>query len=262
MFFQVAVFDTAFHRSMPELARRYAVPRELYVKYGIQRYGFHGTSHKYAATRAAQAMGRPLASLRLVTLHLGAGCSAAAVAKGVSLDTSMGLTPLEGLMMARRSGDLDPAIVAFLAEKSDSDSSDVLRILNEDSGFMGVTGTADVSQVTQRAAEGCPLARLALDMFCYRVAKYVSSYVVTLAGLDAVIFTAGIGENSAGIRAIILALLAPLGFELDTERNDQHGKSHRGLITKDTSSRSAWVVPADEALAIAMETALVLASRK
>lgn len=255
---QVAVFDTAFHATMPEKAHRYAIPEEWYFEHGARRYGFHGTSHRFVSARAAELLDRPLADLRIVTAHLGNGCSAAAVRHGRSVDTTMGLTPLEGLVMGTRSGDVDAGLVAHMADRLGKSAAEVVKDLNTRSGLLGVSQQSnDMRTVLQASDEGSRPARLAVEMFCYRLAKHVAALTVATGGLDALVFTGGIGEHSAPVRAEVLQQLGFLGLELDAAANDGHGRGTDGRITTSTSP-VALVVPTDEELVIARDaTALV-----
>jgi acetate kinase len=255
---QVAVFDTAFHQTMPPRAFRYAVPEEWYTRYGVRRYGFHGTSHRFVAERAAALLGRPLAELRLVTAHLGNGCSAAAVREGRSVDTTMGLTPLEGLVMGTRSGDVDPGVFGYLADRAGLTVDQVTQALNNASGLAGLSGVGqDMRAVQQAAAAGNERARLALDVFVHRLAKAIASMVVGLERLDALVFTGGIGENSALIRGQVLARLGFLGLAEDAEANARHGRATGGRISPE-GPVVALVVPTDEELMIARDTARLI----
>ena len=250
---QVGVFDTAFHQSMPEKAYIYALPYEYYDKYSVRRYGFHGTSHGYVAKRAAKMMEQDLSELKIVTCHLGNGASVAAVKNGKSVDTSMGLTPLEGLVMGTRCGDIDPAIIPFLIEKEDMTASEIDNILNKESGLLGVSGvSSDSRDVEDAAAEGNHQAEIALELFNYRVKKYIGAYTAAMGGVDAIVFTAGIGENSIDTRANILSGLEYLGVELDKEANDCRGKEV--FISTDDSKVKAMIVPTNEELVIAKDT--------
>jgi acetate kinase len=256
---QVAVFDTAFHQTMPPGAFRYAVPEEWYTRYGVRRYGFHGTSHRFVAERAAALLGRPLAELRLVTAHLGNGCSAAAVRDGRSVDTTMGLTPLEGLVMGTRSGDVDPGVFGYLAGRAGLTVDQVTQTLNTASGLAGLSGVGhDMRAVEQAAAAGNQRARLALDVFVHRLAKAIAAMVVGLERLDALVFTGGIGENSALIRGQVLARLGFLGLAEDAEANARHGRATGGRISPE-GPVLALVVPTDEELLIARDTARLIA---
>nr|NJM01903.1 acetate kinase [Desulfobacula sp.] len=253
----VVVFDTVFHQTMPEKAFLYAVPLNLYTELKVRRYGFHGTSHKYVADKAALLMGKKPKETNIITVHLGNGCSMAAVKKGECVDTSMGLTPLAGLMMGTRSGDVDPAVLAHIAEHRGMSMKEIDVLLNKESGLKGICGMNDMRDIHEKADQGDRLALLALDMFCYRIQKYLGAYAVVLGRLDAVAFTAGIGENDAVVRSMILSGLDCLGIELDKERNIGRSKEDR-LISTDTSRVQAWVIPANEELQIARETAAVL----
>jgi acetate kinase len=245
----VAVFDTAFHATMPEQAWRYAIPKDLADAHRIRRYGFHGTSHAYVAREAARALGRPESELNLVTLHLGNGASAAAVAGGRCIDTSMGLGPLEGLVMGTRSGDLDPTVLFFLARDGLS-VDEIDGLLNKRSGLKGLCGVNDMREVIARADAGDAAAEVALDVFCYRIRKYVGAYAVALGRLDAVVFTAGIGENSTPVRARVVAGLGALGITLD-ERVNAERRPGLHTISGPDSAVPVLVVPTDEELAIA-----------
>ena len=248
---QVGVFDTAFHQTMPDEAFRYAVPEDWYTDYGVRRYGFHGTSHMYVAEKAALLDGRPLDQLRIITAHLGNGCSLAAVKGGKSVDTSMGLTPLEGLVMGTRSGDVDPGVLTFMAKASGANATEINDALNKKSGLLGLSGTSnDMRAVMQAAEDGDARAQLALDVFEYRLAKYIASLVVPLGGLDILVFTGGIGENSVETRERVLRKLEFLGLHVDTEANNVRGKAAR--VTSE-GQVAAWVVPTDEELVIARD---------
>lgn len=248
---QVGVFDTAFHQTMPDEAFRYAVPEDWYTDYGVRRYGFHGTSHMYVAEKAALLDGRPLDQLRIITAHLGNGCSLAAVKGGKSVDTSMGLTPLEGLVMGTRSGDVDPGVLTFMAKASGANATEINDMLNKKSGLLGLSGTSnDMRAVIQAAEDGDARAQLALDVFEYRLAKYIASLVVPLGGLDILVFTGGIGENSIETRERVLRRLEFLGLHVDTEANSVRGKAAR--VTSE-GQVAAWVVPTDEELVIARD---------
>jgi len=256
---QVAVFDTAFHHAMPPHAFRYAVPEEWYARHGVRRYGFHGISHRFVSGQAAARLGRPLRELRLVTAHLGNGCSAAAVRDGTSVDTTMGLTPLEGLVMGTRSGDVDPGLHGYLAETAGLSVGEITAALNQESGLLGLSGVGnDMRTVEAEAASGNERARLALDVFTYRLAKAVAGLVVGLDRLDALVFTGGIGENSALVRSLVLGRLGFLGLVEDTEANAAHGRRTGGRISV-AGPVLALVVPTDEELLIARDTARVLA---
>ena len=254
---QVGVFDTAFHQSMPAEAYTYALPYEYYEKYGVRRYGFHGTSHRFVAKRAAKLMDKDYSDSKIITCHLGNGASVAAVKNGKSIDTSMGLTPLEGLVMGTRCGDIDPAIVPFLQEKEDLSSKEIDNIMNKESGLLGISGISNDSRDIQEAADdGNERAQLAGDVFNYRVKKYIGAYTSAMGGVDAIVFTAGIGENAKEIRAGILDGLEYLGFELDEEANDSRGKEIE--ISKVGSDTRVFVIPTNEELVIARDTADIL----
>ena len=250
---QVAVFDTAFHQSMPPHVFLYGLPYEQYDKFHIRKYGFHGTSHEYVARRCADLMKKDFDKLRLITCHMGNGSSITAVKNGKSFDTSMGLTPLEGVVMGTRTGDMDPAVVLHIMDKQKLSLQEVNTLLNNKSGVKGLSGISnDMRQIEEKAAEGNQRAKLALDVFAYRVVKYIGSYVAAMGGADAIVFTGGIGENATSMRAKILEPLAFLGAELDPVRNGSDGKEK--VITLDSSRIAAWVVPTNEELMIAQKT--------
>ena len=250
---QVAVFDTAFHQSMPAHAYRYALPEGWYREQRVRRYGFHGTSHQYVAEQAASHLDRPLASLNLITLHLGNGASAAAIRGGRCVDTSMGLTPLEGLIMGTRCGDIDPAIPFYSGEITGATPAELEQQLNRDSGLKGICGANDMREIQQRAAAGDAAAQLAIDMYCYRIRKYIGAYLAVLGHADAVVFTAGIGENSAPIRARVCSGLEPLGIAVDTAGNESGGDGPFE-IQADTARVRVMVVPTNEEIEIAQQT--------
>ena len=250
---QVAVFDTAFHQSLPAHAFRYAIPQNLYDAHHVRRYGFHGTSHHYVAKQAAKLLGRPLNSLNLITLHLGNGASAAAIKNGISIDTSMGMTPLEGLIMGTRSGDIDPAIVFYLKRKTGLARDEVETLLNKESGLKGICGVNDMRQIEERAQEGDSRAQLAIEMVCYRIKKYIGAYYAVLGRLDALVFTAGIGEKSALIRAGACRGLTHLGIEADAEKNNRKSKEAFDIQTAASAVR-ILVIPTNEELEIAEQT--------
>ena len=250
---QVAVFDTAFHHSIPIQAFRYAIPQDLYEAHQVRRYGFHGTSHAYVTKQAATLLNRPLNALNLITLHLGNGASAAAVKGGKSIDTSMGMTPLEGLIMGTRCGDIDPAIIFYLKRKTGLARDEMESILNQDSGLKGICGVNDMRQIEELARSGDSQAQLAIDMVCYRIKKYIGAYYAVLGRLDALVFTAGIGEKSPLIRAGACQGLARLGIEIDPEKNSQ--KSKKAFeIHKAGSTVKVLVIPTNEELEIAEQT--------
>jgi len=256
---QVAVFDTAFHHSIPEQAFLYAIPYYLYRRYRIRRYGFHGTSHRYVAFRYRALRGLTREQTNIITLHLGNGCSAAAIRRGNSLDTSMGLTPLEGLVMGTRSGDLDPAVVTIIADKEGLSCSAVETLLNTQSGLLGVSGlTNDMRQLQSELKEHDDRrVRLAIDLFCYRARKYIGAYLAAMGGADAIIFTGGIGENSPEVRAGICQNLEWAGLKIDTSRN-QETVGREGSISTDDSKLLAYAIPTDEELLIARDTVRVI----
>lgn len=252
---QVAVFDTAFHHSLPDTAYLYAIPYQFYRRYGVRRYGFHGTSHRYIAYRYRQLTGRSREQTKIITLHLGNGASACAIVGGASVDTSMGFTPLEGLVMGTRSGDLDPAIIEFIAEKEGMAPREVDVMLNKQSGLLGVSGlTADMRELLAEDAEhGDRRARLAVEVFCYRAKKYIGSYLAAMNGADAIIFAGGIGENSPDVRARICADLDWFGLTMDVAKN-QAAKGVEARIDSPGSRAELWVIPTDEELLIARDT--------
>jgi acetate kinase len=254
----VAVFDTAFHQTLPPQAYTYAVPPQWEREYGVRRYGFHGTSHAYVSRAAADLLGRPVEDTNVIVLHLGNGASATAVAGGRSVETSMGLTPLEGLVMGTRSGDIDPAIVAHLRRTAGLDPDTVDRALNSSSGLLALAGHNDLREVQRRIAEGDEHARLALDVFCYRIRKYVGAYMAVLGRTDAIAFTAGIGENSPDVRARSLTGLEELGIRIDEERNTARSRDAR-VISADDSPVAVLVIPTDEELEMAREAVELLA---
>ena len=252
---QVAVFDTSFHQSMPPRAWLYPVPYDLYEQHGVRRYGFHGTSHRFVAGRAAELLGRPIEDLALVTAHLGNGCSAAAVLGGRSVDTTMGLTPLEGLVMGTRSGDVDPALHGYLGQHLGWDLDRITQVLNKKSGLLGISGVSnDMRTVLEAAESGNHRASLAIDVFVYRLAKAIAALSVALGRLDALVFTGGVGENSADIRSRTLGLLGVLGLREDPRLNANHGRNSGGHISTD-GTPPALVVPTNEEWMIALDTA-------
>jgi acetate kinase len=252
---QVAVFDTAFHHSLPETAYLYAVPYQLYRRYGVRRYGFHGTSHRYVAYRYRQLTGRSREATKIVTLHLGNGASACAIVGGESVDTSMGFTPLEGLVMGTRSGDLDPAILEFVSIKEGMSLGDVDTMLNKQSGLLGISGlTSDMRELLAEEKEnGDRRARLAIDIFCYRIRKYLGAYLAAMNGADAIVFTGGIGENSPTVRERICRGLEWLGVIIDDEKNTSMAATE-GRFDAATSRVELWAIPTDEELLIARDT--------
>lgn len=253
----VGVFDTAFHQSMPAEAYTYGLPYEYYEKYKVRRYGFHGTSHSYVGKRLADLIGRPDDYSKLIVCHLGNGSSISAIKNGHSVDTSMGLTPLEGLVMGTRSGDIDPAIIDFIATKENMTVSEVTDVLNKKSGVFGVSGiSSDFRDIKHEAQKGNKRAQLSRDVFCYRVAKYIGSYVAAMNGVDAIAFTAGVGENDYYVRAKVCEYLGYLGVYIDAEANLVRGEE-REITYPDCPTR-VFVVPTNEELAIARETVEVL----
>ena len=257
---QVAVFDTAFHMTMPEASYLYGLPYELYEKHGIRRYGFHGTSHQYLAYRYAHMRGLAREEVNIITLHLGGGCSACAIREGRSQATSMGFTPLAGLLMSTRSGDLDPSLIDYLAGKEDLDPAAIDRLLNEQSGLLGVSGlSGDMRDLLRAAAEGGNRrAELAVEMFCRRVRHYIGAYLAELDGAEAVLFSGGIGENSPEVRRRICDGLSWFGVTLDEARNASMTGGVLGEITTDESRLKVYVVPTNEELLIARETAAIV----
>ncbi|WP_459499112.1 acetate kinase [Bacillus sp. C1] len=248
----VAVFDTAFHQTMPESAFLYSLPYEYYEKYGIRKYGFHGTSHKYVTERAAELLGRPLESLRLLSCHLGNGASIAAVEGGKSIDTSMGFTPLAGVTMGTRSGNLDPALIPYIMEKTGQTVEEVVNVLNKKSGMLGLTGfSSDLRDIIAKEEEGDHRAEVALDVFVSRIHKYIGSYSARMKGVDAIIFTAGVGENSAIIRERVLEGLEFMGVYFDAKRNNVFGEE--AFISFPHSPVKIIVIPTDEEVMIARD---------
>ncbi|MEI9947501.1 MAG: acetate kinase [Pseudomonadota bacterium] len=256
---QVAVFDTAFHQTLPRAAYLYAIPYEYYEQHQVRRYGFHGTSHRYVADVAARVLGRPLESLDLITAHLGNGASVCAIANGRSVDTSMGLTPLEGLAMGTRSGDVDPNLHEFLANHAQLDLHQISEMLNKKSGLLGLSGVSnDMRTLLALRAQGSDRARLAIEVFCYRLAKAILALCAGLSRVDALIFTGGIGEHAAEVRAQTLGHLRVLGAAVDAELNRLHGAEQNGRITLESSALLALVIPTNEELVIARETARLI----
>ena len=250
---QVAVFDTAFHQTMPEKAYLYGLPYEYYEKYKVRRYGFHGTSHDYVSNRAAQLLGKKREDLKVIVCHLGNGASVSAVDHGKCVDTSMGLTPLEGLIMGTRSGDMDPAICDFICQKEGLTSAEMNTVLNKKSGVLGMSGvSSDFRDVEAAANEGNHQAAAALDAFYYRVAKYIGAYTAAMNGVDVVAFTAGVGENNIGGRVEICKYLGYLGTEIDLDKNNVRGEER--IISKDGSKVTLMAIPTNEELAIARQT--------
>jgi len=248
----VAVFDTAFHHAMPLHASLYAVPYHWYSDYGVRRYGFHGTSHHYVAREAATRLKRPFAKCQLLTAHLGNGCSTAAVRDGGSVDTSMGMTPLAGLVMGTRSGDVDPGLHAFMARESGATLDEITDALNRQSGLLGLSGSSnDMRTLLDEAAAGSDRAALAVEVFCYRLAQSLASLAVALQRVDAIIFTGGIGEHAAVVRSKTAALLAVFDVSLDAERNNHHGRDSLGFISAEGAGVPVLVIPTNEEAMIA-----------
>ncbi len=249
----VAVFDTAFHQTIPAANYIYPLPYELYEKYGIRKYGFHGTSHKYVSIRAAKMLGKDIKDLNIITCHLGNGASVCAVQGGKSIETSMGFTPLEGLAMGTRSGDVDPAIIPFIMEKEGLSFEEVNDLFNKKSGVLGISGiSSDFRDLEEAMDEGNERAKLALEVFCNRVKKYIGAYTATLCNVDALVFTAGIGENSVSIREKICEGLECVGIKIDKELNNVRGKE--AIVSKDLTSTAILVIPTNEELMIARDT--------
>ena len=254
----VAVFDTAFHQTLPPYAYTYAVPQVWADRHGVRRYGFHGTSHAFVARAAARFLGRDPEAVNLIVLHLGNGASATAIERGRSVDTSMGLTPLEGLVMGTRSGDVDPALVAHLRRTAGLEVDEIDRMLNSGSGLKGLAGVSDLREVRARVAEGDATAARALDVYCYRIRKYVGAYLAVLGHADAIVFTAGVGENDAVVRARSLAGLQALGIRVDDERNETGSREARE-ISPPGAGVAVLVVPTDEELEMAEQAAALVA---
>ncbi len=252
---QVAVFDTAFHQTMPAKAYIYGLPYKLYQEHGIRRYGFHGTSHYFVAKQAASLINKPIDECNFISAHLGNGCSITAIKNGKSVETSLGLTPLEGVMMGTRSGDIDPSIVFHLVDQLGYSAEQVNQMLNKESGLLGVSQLSNDCRALERAMveDNHPGAKLALDIFCYRIAKTIASFTASLTKLDAIIFTGGIGENSAFVREQVLSQLSLLGMKVDADKNLAARFGQSGKITT-TNSRAAWVIPTNEEWVIAEQT--------
>lgn len=256
---QVGVFDTAFHQSMPKHAFLYGLPYEAYEKYGLRRYGFHGTSHKYVSQRAAEMMGQHMSNLRIITCHLGNGSSLAAIKFGRAVDTSMGFTPLEGLVMGTRCGEIDPAIIPYLMKKEKMSPDQIDTYLNKKSGVLGISGvSSDFRDIEEAAGQGNERAQLALDVFAYKVRKYVGGYVAAMGGVDAIVFTAGLGENSIEMRDKICNGLEYLGTRIDPVKNNVRGKAQE--ISADGAKVKIFIIPTNEELVIARDTKSICAS--
>lgn len=250
----VAVFDTAFHQTMPAKAYLYALPKEYYSKYGVRRYGFHGTSHSFVSKRLAELAGLDYENSKLIVCHIGSGASISAIKNGKSVDTSMGMTPLEGLVMGTRSGDMDPAIIEFICQKENISANELTMILNKKSGVLGMSGvSSDFRDVIAAAEEGNEDAKNAFDVLIYRIVKYIGAYYMALGGADAIAFTAGAGENSSDIRKAIMEGIAAIGVKINDEANKIRGEE--ALLSTPDSKVPVWIVPTNEELAIARETA-------
>lgn len=258
---QVAVFDTAFHQSIPARAYLYALPYEMYERYRIRRYGFHGTSHKFVAGECAKLLGKPLEQCNMITVHLGNGCSMTAIEKGLSIDTTLGMTPLEGLVMGTRSGDIDPAIHSFLARNAGMDIEAIDSMLNKDSGLKGLCGMNDMRDIHAAIENGSERARIALEVQTYRNRKYIGAYLAVLGHVDAIVFTAGIGENDAVVREMSLAGLEQFGIALDKDANALRRQGPHLISSADSRVR-IWIIPTNEELAIGRESLEVLNNRR
>ncbi len=256
---QVAVFDTAFHSTMPPHAFLYAIPFNLYQKHKVRRYGFHGTSHQYVTERVAAMMERDIKELKIVSCHLGNGASIAAVSGGQSVDTSMGFTPLEGLMMGTRSGDIDPGAIFYLMKTYDLSLHEVDSLLNKHSGLYGIAGASDMRDIEKGISEDDRLSKLAFDMYEYRIRKYIGAYIAAMGGIDAIVFTAGIGENTPALRSKICQNLSYLGIIIDDELNQQRGQDLE--ISTSDSAVKVFVIPTDEEVMIARDTAAIVGKK-
>ena len=254
---QCAIFDTAFHIKMPPRAYLYGIPYELYKRHKIRRYGFHGTSHRYVSEIAASMLSKPITELRIVTAHLGNGCSMAAVDKGISVDTSMGFTPLEGLLMGTRAGDIDPSVILYIMGKEGLSLSEAGVLLNKHSGLIGISGeSSDMREIESAVADGNKRAKFAFDVFTYRIKKYVGAYAAAMGGIDALVFTGGIGENSALVRSAVCSGLEFLGIEIDQEKNS----AKQNELSKEGSKVHVLRIPTNEELVIAMDTAEIVSA--
>ena len=254
---QVAVFDTAFHQTMPECAYIYGIPYEYYEKYKIRRYGFHGTSHSFVSKRTAELLGKDIKDTKIIVCHLGGGASICAVEGGKSIDTTMGLTPLEGITMGTRSGNIDPAIIEFIAGKEGKSIPEIMNMLNKESGVLGISGvSSDFRDINKGMAENNKRCDIAMNVFCYQAAKFIGGYVAAMNGVDAVVFTAGVGENDPLVRKLTCDRLKYLGIEIDDEANKLRGEEVR--ISSDNSRVPVYVVPTNEELAIARETVALI----
>lgn len=250
---QVAVFDTAFHSTIPSHAHLYAIPYTIYQRHKVRRYGFHGTSHKYVSQRAAELMGRDITDLKIISCHLGNGASIAAIAGGKSVDTSMGFTPLEGLMMGTRSGDIDPGAIFYIMRKEGLTLHEIDSMLNKHSGLFGIAGVSDMRDIEKGIEEDDKLCKLAFDIYEYRIRKYIGSYIAAMNGVDAIVFTAGIGENTPALRSQLVANLPYLGISINEENNRKRGEDIE--ISTPDSKVKVFVIPTDEELVIARDTA-------
>ena len=249
----VAVFDTAFHQTMPDKAYMYGLPYEYYEKYKIRRYGFHGTSHSFVSERVSEILGKPYNELKTIVCHLGNGASICAVKDGKSVDTSMGLTPLEGLIMGTRCGSIDPAIIEFIAEKEDKSIAEVMQILNKDAGVLGLSGVgSDFRDITEAMNNGNERAKMTIEAYCYQVAKYIGAYTAAMNGVDAIAFTAGLGENNSYVRKVICSYFEYMGVKINDEQNEKSGEET--IISTQASNVKVLVVPTNEELKIARET--------
>ncbi len=256
---EVVVFDTAFHSTMPQTAYMYAVPYEYYEKYAVRRYGFHGTSHRYVSGRCAELMGKDIKDLKLITCHLGNGSSITAIDGGKVVDTSMGLTPLDGIMMGTRTGCLDPSVVTFIMEKEGLSPSEMDTLLNKKSGFLGISGiSSDDRDVSAAAENGNERAKLAIDMLEYQILKYIGSYVAVLGGVDAIVFTAGIGENQSSHRQNVCDKLGYIGVDVDADINAKAIRGFEGKISTENSKVDVFVIPTNEEIVIARDTAALI----
>lgn len=256
---QVAVFDTAFHSQMPEVAYIYGLPYILYKRHGIRRYGFHGTSHYYVSRQAYKMLGQPKEKLKVITCHLGNGCSMAAVDKGISIDTSMGFTPLEGLLMGTRCGDLDPQVILHIMGHEEIGPSEASSLLNKHSGLFGISGeSSDMQDIIASIEAGNPRAKLAFDAFCYRIKKYIASYAGVMGGVDAIVFTGGIGENNPDVRQQSCENLGFMGINVDTYKNQQLPRGEEGDISAPDSKVKVLVIPTNEELVIAIDTMKII----
>jgi acetate kinase len=259
---QVAVFDTAFHHQMPPYAYIYGIPYVFYKRYGIRRYGFHGTSHQFVSDRAADMLGKPISEVKIVTCHLGNGASVAAVKGGVSIDTSMGFTPLEGLLMGTRTGDMDPAIILHIMAREELTLHESNTLMNKHSGLIGISGvSSDMREISAAAHKNNDNAKLAMDIYCYRLKKYIAAYAAAMGGIDALVFTAGVGENSAEVRALTCENLEFMGIKIDTKKNMNAVGKETDISTDDAAVRTL-VVPTNEELVIARDTHRIVAAKK